>query len=213
MAVIEPVENALPYRTSMRSSLRALQADCYRQYGGYSVLGLLRCFALRREFRPIATLRLCQALSASAAPITWLTPLARMLHRLACQLAAVDVPWRTAIRGGFCLYHGWGAVITEGAQIGSNVTMFHGATLGQRDRIDRAGARHTAYPIVEDDVWIGPNAIIVGGVRIGRGSRVAGGAYVSEDVPPYSVVGGNPAVILKSQAMPDVKNPAPASVL
>jgi serine O-acetyltransferase len=209
MTTTESVDSAL----SRSVSSRALRADCYRQLGGFTVHGFLRCLVLRREFRPIATLRLCQALFASAAPLNWLTPLGRILHRVACQLAGVDLPWRTAISGGFCLNHGWGTVISEGARIGSNVTMFHGATLGQRDRIDRAGVRHTAYPIIEDDVWIGPHAIIVGGVRIGRGSRVAGGAYVSEDVPPYSVVGGNPAVILKSEAMPDVKNPAPASVL
>ena len=195
------------------SPMLALKADCYRQFGTFNILGLLKAFLLRRPFRPIVSLRLCQAMAASNAPLSWLTPFGRMLHRLTCQLAAIDLPWRTVIGGGFCLTHGWATVISEGAQIGNNVTIFHGATLGQRDRIDRAGVRHTAYPIVEDEVWIGPQAIIVGGVRIGRGSRIAGGAYVSEDVPPCSVVGGNPAVILKSQTMPDVMNPAPASVL
>lgn len=51
--------------------------------------------------------------------------------------------------------------------------------------------------IVGDDVWIGQNAIINSGVRIGQGAVIASGAVVTKDVPPYSVVGGVPAVIIK----------------
>jgi acetyltransferase-like isoleucine patch superfamily enzyme len=49
---------------------------------------------------------------------------------------------------------------------------------------------------VEDDVWIGARAIIMAGVRIGRGSIVAAGAVVTKDVPPYSVAGGVPARVI-----------------
>lgn len=50
--------------------------------------------------------------------------------------------------------------------------------------------------IIEDDVWIGHNAIILPNVRnIGRGSIIAAGAVVSKDVPPYAIVAGNPAII------------------
>ena len=51
--------------------------------------------------------------------------------------------------------------------------------------------------IVEDDVWIATNALILSGVTIGRGAIVAAGAVVVKDVPPYAIVGGNPAKILK----------------
>ncbi|MFH1482850.1 MAG: acyltransferase [Chloroflexota bacterium] len=51
--------------------------------------------------------------------------------------------------------------------------------------------------IIEDDVWIGARAIILRGVRIGRGSIVGAGAVVTRDVPQHAVVGGNPARILK----------------
>jgi len=50
---------------------------------------------------------------------------------------------------------------------------------------------------VEDDVWIGAGAVITDGVRIGRGAVVAAGAVVTSDVPPYTVVGGVPARVLK----------------
>ena len=110
---------------------------------------------------------------------------------------------------GLALTHGFGLVVNPCAQIGNNVTLFHGVTLGRRDRISHEGERLTEYPTLEDDVWVGPHATIVGGVIIGRGSRIAGGAFVTRSVPPYSIVSGNPASIVKSNCVPDVSNPAP----
>lgn len=51
--------------------------------------------------------------------------------------------------------------------------------------------------VLEDDVWIGYGAIILSGVRIHQGAVVAAGAIVTKDVPPYAIVGGNPAKIIK----------------
>lgn len=51
--------------------------------------------------------------------------------------------------------------------------------------------------VVEDEAWIGANAVITAGVRIGKHAVVAGGSVVTKDVPPYAVVGGNPARILR----------------
>lgn len=50
---------------------------------------------------------------------------------------------------------------------------------------------------IEDEVWIGANAVITAGVTVGKHSVVAGGSVVTKDVPPYSIVGGNPAKLLK----------------
>lgn len=51
--------------------------------------------------------------------------------------------------------------------------------------------------IVEDDVWIGTGAMIMSGVTVGKGAIVAAGAVVTKNVPPYSIVGGNPAKVIK----------------
>lgn len=48
-----------------------------------------------------------------------------------------------------------------------------------------------------DDVWIGMNSIILSGVKIGQGAIIAAGSVVTKDVPPYSIVGGNPATVIK----------------
>lgn len=55
----------------------------------------------------------------------------------------------------------------------------------------------TSEIIIEDEVWIGANSVITAGVRIGKHSVVAGGSVVTKDVPPYSIVAGNPARVIK----------------
>ncbi len=55
----------------------------------------------------------------------------------------------------------------------------------------------TSKIVVEDESWIGANAVITAGVRIGRHSVVAAGSVVTRDVPPYSIVAGNPARLIK----------------
>lgn len=187
--------------------MHALKADTYRLFGRSSGWLVFQGILSNPAFRVVVTLRCCQAAARCAGPLRWLllTP-ARLLHRLASQLAGIELPWRTSVAPGLALTHGRGIVVNAGARIGRNVTLFHGVTLGQRDHIDNEGRRLTTYPVIEDEVWIGPHAIVVGGVTIGKGSRIAGGAYVHESIPPYSMVLGNPGKIVKSNCVPDVDN-------
>ena len=66
-------------------------------------------------------------------------------------------------------------------------------TIGAASRGPRTGA-----PTLEDRVWVGANAIIVGKVTIGREALIAPGAYVNFDVPPQSVVLGNPGKVVSN---------------
>ncbi len=58
--------------------------------------------------------------------------------------------------------------------------------------------------IIDDDVWIGTNAIILSGVHIGQGAVIGAGAVVTKDVPPYAVAGGVPAAIIKYRFQPEI---------
>lgn len=97
-----------------------------------------------------------------------------------------------------------GAVIGEGTMIDMNVVVGGRGTIGKNCHIG-AGAvvagviePPSATPvIIEDDVVVGANAVILEGCRVGQGSVVAAGAVVIEDVPPYVVVAGTPARIIK----------------
>lgn len=53
--------------------------------------------------------------------------------------------------------------------------------------------------VIEDDVWIGSNTIILSGVKIGRGSIIGAGSIVTKDIPSYSIVGGNPAKVIRKR--------------
>lgn len=61
--------------------------------------------------------------------------------------------------------------------------------------------------VIDDDVWIGIRVIILPGVRIGRSSIIGAGAVVTKDVPPFSIVGGNPAKILKKRDQSNIGPP------
>lgn len=189
------------------SIARQIACDVSRHYGQSSRTRLVRAVLLERTFLPVLTLRLTTAAGG------WpggrlMRPVLAVLHRAACERAGVDLPWRTRIGPGFRLFHGWGAVVNTHAVIGSNVSMFHGVTLGQGDTITGDGTRSTGYPIIEDDVWIGPHAVIVGDVRVGQGSRVGAGAVVIRSVEPHTMVAGNPAVVVRTGVPADVLNPA-----
>lgn len=86
--------------------------------------------------------------------------------------------------------------------LGPNVTMMGGdhniSVIGKYMYDVKEKLPENDLPIiVEDDVWVGTGAIILKGVKIGRGSIVAAGALVIQDVPAYSIVGGVPAKIIK----------------
>ena len=130
--------------------------------------------------------------------------LAHILHRLGARLVArliaeiahaktgIDIHPGAAIGSGFFIDHGTGVVIGETAIIGDNVRIYQAVTLGARHfptddegKVIKGDARH---PIVEDDVVIYAGATILGRIVVGRGSTIGGNVWVTQDVPPNSVV-------------------------
>lgn len=100
----------------------------------------------------------------------------------------------TEIGEGFYLGH-WGSlVINPKAKIGRNCNIAQGVTIGQQNRGKNAG-----FPVIGNEVWIGTNAVIVGGISVGDNVLIAPNAYVNFDVPENSVVMGNPARIYPNQ--------------
>ena len=92
----------------------------------------------------------------------------------------------------------------ERITIGNNVSIAYNVLIQDSDYHttydDNGNPKPQTLPImIEDNVWIGANAIILKGVSIGEGSTVAAGSVVTKSVPPYSLVGGNPARIIKQK--------------
>lgn len=113
--------------------------------------------------------------------------LARMLSHLSRGLTGIEIHPGARIGPAFFIDHGMGVVIGETAEIGSNVTLYHGVTLGGTSW--KKGKRH---PTLENDVVIGAGAKILGPITIGARTRVGANAVVIKDVPPDSVVVGIP---------------------
>lgn len=93
------------------------------------------------------------------------------------------------VKGCYFNHRGFGIVINPNTKLGNNINIQHAVTIG---------AKAGRAPVIEDNVTIGAKATIIGPITIGHDSIVGAGAVVVIDVPPYSVVVGNPAKIIKT---------------
>jgi serine O-acetyltransferase len=116
---------------------------------------------------------------------------ARLLAGLVRSLTNVDIHPAAAIGEGLFIDHAIGVVIGQTAEIGRDVTIYQGVTLGGTSL--EHGKRH---PTVGDRVTIGAGAKVLGPVVIGSGSRIGANAVVVRDVPPDSVVVGVPGQVI-----------------
>lgn len=104
---------------------------------------------------------------------------------------SADVPYNLTIGQGTKFPHcALGSLFHPDSVIGENCVILHGVTLGGR-------AGHNGLPVIENNVWIGAHAIVLGNITIGHNSIVGAGSVVLKDVPPYTIVAGNPARIIK----------------
>ena len=106
-------------------------------------------------------------------------------------LTGIEIHPGAVIGDGFFIDHGMGVVIGETSEIGHNVTIYHGVTLGGTSLVH--GKRH---PTIEDNVVIGAGAKVLGAIVIGSNSRIGANAVVVKSVPPDSVVVGVPGQVV-----------------
>ncbi|MFZ5869853.1 MAG: serine O-acetyltransferase EpsC [Actinomycetota bacterium] len=128
---------------------------------------------------------------------------ARVLSHVNRFLTGIEIHPGATIGRRFFIDHGMGVVIGETAEVGDDVMLYHGVTLGGRSA--NRGKRH---PTVEDRVTIGAGARVLGPVRVGAGSQVGANSVVVRDVPPGVVVVGVPGRIRGEGAAEDVVDPA-----
>lgn len=115
---------------------------------------------------------------------------ARALSQLTRWLTGVEIHPGAVIGRRFFIDHGMGVVIGETAEIGDDVMLYHGVTLGGRTR--EGGKRH---PTLGDGVAVGAGAKILGPITIGAGSAVGANAVVTKDAPEDSILVGVPAKV------------------
>lgn len=114
--------------------------------------------------------------------------LPRIMTEYAHQITGVDIHPGARIDSGFVIDHGTGVVIGETSVIGKNVKIYQGVTLGALS-VDKKMAKTKRHPTIEDNVVIYSQAVILGGdTIIGADSVIGGNAWITESVPPRSVV-------------------------
>jgi len=112
---------------------------------------------------------------------------ARFLSHVARFFTGIEIHPAAKLGPGLFIDHGMGVVIGETAEVGENVTLLQGVTLGGTSL-----KREKRHPTLGNNVVVGAGAKIIGGFKIGDGSRIGAGSVVVREVPTNSVVVGVP---------------------
>ncbi|HEY2601820.1 MAG TPA: serine O-acetyltransferase [Thermoleophilaceae bacterium] len=130
----------------------------------------------------LLTHRVAHALYESDVPV-----LPRVLANVARTVTNIEIHPAAQIGEALFIDHGTGVVIGETAEIGDNVTLYQGVTLG-----GTGFARGKRHPTVGSDVVVGSGAKLLGAINVGDCSKIGANSVVIHDVPPNSTVVGNP---------------------
>lgn len=121
--------------------------------------------------------------------------LGRILSEIARILTGIEIHPGATIGRRLFIDHGMGVVIGETAEIGDDVLIYQGVTLGGTSL-----KKEKRHPTIEDSVMISAGASVIGPVRIGRGSRIGAGAVVVSSAPPYSTIVGIPGKVIEGES-------------
>ena len=124
------------------------------------------------------------------------TTLARFVSHVGRFFTGIEIHPGASIGRRFFIDHGMGVVIGETSEIGDDVTIYQGVTLG-----GTATAPVKRHPTIQDSVTIFSGAAVLGPVVVGRHSRVGAGSVLVTSVPPHSTVVGIPGRVVKTEAL------------
>ena len=132
--------------------------------------------------------------------------LARLVNHVSRFLTAIDIHPGAKIGRNFFIDHGF-VVIGETAEIGDNVTMYQGSTLGGPNPTNGMGGKR--HPTLGDGVIVSLGAAILGPLQVGAGSRIGANAVVTKDVPEGATMLGIPAKPTLMEVTPETQNFVP----
>jgi serine acetyltransferase len=167
-------EAVLAYRAKYNADSKnwsAYPGDVVRKVGVQMMLGVRVMHLLRDSGLPLAP---------------------QVASRLMRHLYACDIHWDAELAPGVSIIHGQGLVVSGEAKVGAGCIVFQGVTIGEGRSPD---TEMVGSPIIEENVHIGPNAVILGPIRVGAGTKIAAGAVLTRSVPPSSLVSAGEPVI------------------
>lgn len=120
--------------------------------------------------------------------------LGRIVSDFARFITGIEIHPGATIGRRLFIDHGMGVVVGETAEIGDDVLIYQGVTLGGTSM-----KKEKRHPTIEDQVMISAGASVIGPVRIGRGSRIGAGAVVVSSAPPFSTIVGIPGKVIEGE--------------
>lgn len=165
-----------------------IKADLYRYEGRFSYPLFIRYFLFTAGFRYTVLFR------KASLSHNWFSKLFWTFFLRQCMLSTgIQIPASTKIGRGLYIAHFGTIVINPSAIIGSNFNIAQGCLIGS------AEGKKKGAPILDDNIKMGANSIIVGGIKVGRNVLIAPNAFVNFDVPDNSIVVGNPGQIIRKE--------------
>ena len=174
---------------SFSEQLQALRADVQAIFRNDPAARNIAEVLLYPGLHAITLHRVAHALWLRRVPF-----LPRLISQIGRFFTGIEIHPGATVGKGFFIDHGMGVVVGETCEIGDNVTLYQGVTLGGTGK--QRGKRH---PSLENNVTVGVGAIVLGAITLGEGSRIGGGAVVVKDVPPHSTAVGVPARIVATR--------------
>lgn len=169
---------------SSRVLVENILADTYRVTGRKSWTDVARQLVVGETTGYVVAFRLASA--ARSAPVKFLT---RLWLRVQRRRHGINLPWATQVGPGLLIGHAGGIVVNAAVTIGANCNLSHNVTIG----VSRG--RNAGTPVIGDEVYIGPGAVLIGNIRVGDGAAIGANAVVVKDVPAGHTAVGNPATV------------------
>ena len=142
-------------------------SDLYRVTGDARAGALVRQLLFGEGFRFLFWLRTCRFVRSHWLFRYCIYPFALLMFRRYTYKFGISIPYNTEIGPGFYIGHFGGIVINQRCRIGRNCNISHGVTLGKVNR-----GLHNGYPIIGNNVMIGPGAVVLGGITIGDNAAI-----------------------------------------
>lgn len=169
-------------------------SDLYRITGTIKATTLIWHIFLGGSFKYTFWMRTCFYTKNNPLLKYSIYPFARFFLKHLMYKFGISIPPETKIGSGFYIGHFGGIVVNSQSIIGKNCNISQGVTLGQANRGQNKG-----YPILGDNIYIGPGAKIIGAVKIGNNVAIGANCVVTKNIPDDSVVVGIPGKVISQK--------------
>lgn len=158
-------------------------------FNSYNLKSNILFFYMKNPgFQCCCWFRICNQLWASKSKI--LIKIAHLVYRHKEIKYGIQIDYRTKIGKGFSIHHYNGIVVNINTVIGEYCSIRNNVTIGEKNG---------KSPIIGNNVFIGPNSCIIGGIKIGDNSIVGAGSVVVKSFDNNSIIGGNPAKLINKE--------------